>query len=240
MSNQFKLNTMKKLSVSLLAVIIALSFGSCTMNDTDPYVAPQEPLLKKAKLKRDASGAYSVDYVVADKTISNKRLDASSLTNEIHLSKVNHNTNSNLKEDFKLNKNKLNIGFVDGETGKRTKISVGDENIKLAKGKSTEFLKTYELSINEDGTVQLDFEVNDNIKTDFQYNDKKETYEIHLSKGTSNESKFSRTFTANKNDKPLKLDFVNHHKLLGKGLASEYTTNKPRVVVITNVEKSSF
>ncbi|NVK53327.1 MAG: hypothetical protein HWD85_10370 [Flavobacteriaceae bacterium] len=222
---------MKKLSVALLALVIALSSASCTMNDTDPYVAPQETLLKKAKLKRDASGAYSVDYVVAENTVSNKRLDASSLTNEIHLSKVNHNTEANLREDFTLDNNKLSIGFIDGESGKYTKLSVEDENIKFAKGESKEFLKTYELSVNEDGTILLDFEVKDNIEVDFQYNDKKEAYEIHLSKGTTNETKFSRTFPKSEDDKPVKLDFVNHHKLYGKGLTAEYTVSKPVIVV---------
>ena len=91
------------------------------------------------------------------------------------------------------------------------------------------FLKEYGLISNTDGTIQLDFEVNSNVKTEFIYNDDLATYEVHLSKGTSSESKFSRTL-----DIPdtgvLKLDFVNH-KMLGKGL-EEAVERKPAIIIM--------
>ena len=214
---------MKKLYVGFLAVVLAFSFTSCSTNETD-FDTPQEPLLKKAQLKRDASGAYSVEYVLADNTISDVRKDLNSLTNEFHLSKVAHDTKDQYREDLTLNDNKLRIGFFDKVTGKQTKFTIEDENITLAKGNSTNFLKSYSLGRNSDGSVQLDFEVNNNVQTEFVYNEDLRIHEVHLKKGISENKIFSRSIEM-PDSGVLKLDFVNH-KLLGKG-TSELIVRKP-------------
>lgn len=219
---------MKKLCVGFLAVVLAFSFTSCSTNETDLEI-PQENLLKKAQLKRDASGAYSVEYVVADNTVSNLRIGITSLSNEFHLSKVGYDTKDQYREDLTLNDNKLRIGFFDTESGKTTKFTIEDENITFAKGMNNEsFLKTYGLSINPDGTIQLDFELNKNVVTEFVYNEELEIYEVHLSKGVSVGSVFSRTI-AMPDKGILKIDFVNH-KFLGKGL-TETVEKRPREII---------
>ncbi len=217
---------MKKLYVGFLAIAFALSFTSCSTNETDLEI-PKQPLLKKAELKRDASGAYYVDYVVADNTVSDTHKNITSLTNEFHLSKVNYDTKDQYREDLTLNDNKLRIGFFDNETGKSLKLTIEDENITLAKGKSTEFLKTYGLSTNDDGTIQLDFEVNNDVTVDFVYNEELAIHEVHLRKGTSTDKVFSRSLTI-PDTGVLKLDFVNH-KLLGKSYG-EVAERKPVIV----------
>ncbi|WP_347175142.1 hypothetical protein [Polaribacter uvawellassae] len=217
---------MKKLSVGFLAIVLAFSFASCSTNETD-FETPQESLLKEVQLKRDASGSYSVDYVVANNTFSDVRKGINSSTNEVHLNKVSHNTQNQYRNDFTLDNNKLSIGFFDNETGKQMKFSVEDENITFAKGTSKKFLKEYGLTTNDDGTIQLDFEVNNNVKTEFVYNEDLATYEVHLSKGASSENKFSRALNV-PDTGVLKLDFVNH-KLLGKGLA-ESVIRKPIII----------
>ena len=218
---------MKKLCVGFIAVVLAFSFTSCSTNETD-FETPQENLLKSYQLKRDASGAYSIDYNVADNTASDARKDLNSLTNEIHLSKVGYDTKDQYREDLTLNENTLRIGFFDNETGKTTRLTVKDENITFAKGQSTEFLKAYGLATNNDGTIQLDFEVNDNVTTEFVYNEDLAAYEVHLRKGTATNKVFSRSLTV-PDSGILKLDFVNH-KLLGKTLA-ETTTKIPVVIM---------
>lgn len=218
---------MKKLCVGFLAVVLAFSFTSCSTNESDLEI-PQENLLKKAQIKRDASGAYYLNYVVADNTVSDVRKGLSSLTNEFYLSKVGYDTKDQYREDLTLNDNKLRIGFFDAETGKTTKFTIEDKNITFAKGESREFLRTYGLSINIDGTIQLDFEVNQNVATEFVYNDELQIYEVHLSKGISVGSVFSRTIEMPDNG-VLKIDFVNH-KLLGKGL-TETVEKRPREII---------
>ena len=228
---------MKKLSIGFLVIILTFSFASCSTNESD-FEIPQEPLLKQAKLKRDASGAYSVDYVVANNTTSDVHKNINSLTNEVHLSKVNHDTKDQYRNDFVLENNKLRIGFFDNLTGKKMKFSIEDKNITFAKGVRTEFLKEYGLTTNIDGTFQLDFEVSSNVKTDFVFNESIATYEVHLSRGTSSESKFSRTLEV-PDTGILKLDFVNHKKLFNKGLllegiTEEIVTKVPRVIINFN------
>jgi hypothetical protein len=219
---------MKKLSVGFLAIVLAFSFASCSTNESD-FEIPQESLLKEVKLSRDASGAYSVDYVVADNTLSDVRKSINSLTNEVHLNKVSHDTKDQYRNDFKLDNNTLRIGFFDNETGKKTKFTIEDENITFAKGKNGRFLKEYNMSTNADGSVQLDFKVNDNVDAEFIYNEDLAAYEVHLSKGTSSENTFSRTL-----DIPdigiLKIDFVNH-KFLGKGNVAESLQKIPRIIM---------
>ena len=219
---------MKKLCVGFIAVVLAFSFTSCSTNETD-FETPQENLLKSYQLKRDASGAYSIDYNVADNTASDARKDLNSLTNEIHLSKVGYDTKDQYREDLTLNENTLRIGFFDNLTGKMIRLTIEDENITLAKGNSNNFLKTYGLTTNTDGTIQLDFEVNDNVVADFVYNDELAIHEVHLRKGISIDKVFSRSLTI-PDTGVLKLDFVNH-KFLGKGSVVEYTEKKPRVTV---------
>ena len=221
---------MKKLSTGFLATVLAFSFASCSTSESGLEI-PQEPLLKQVQLQRDASGAYSVDYSVANNTASDLYKDINSLTNEIHLSKVNQDTKDQYRNDFTLDNNTLRVGFFDNETGKKIKFSIEDENIIFAKGNTTEFLKKYGLSTNNDGSFQLDFEVNKNITTNFVYNEDLATYEVHLAKGNSSENKFSRTLTM-PDTGVLKLDFVNK-KLLGKGMAEESLQKIPRIIIVS-------
>ena len=218
---------MKKLCVGFIAVVLAFSFTSCSTNETDLEI-PQESLLKSYKLKKDASGLYSIDYNVADKTVSDTRIGLNSLSNEFHLSKVGHETKDQYNEDLSLNNDKLNISFLDNETGKSVNLTVVDENITLAKGKSTRFLKSYGVTNNTDNSYQIDFEVNDNVATSFVYNENLARYEIHLAKGESTETTFSRVMELSDIGR-LEIVFVNHF-LLGKGLA-ETTSTKPQVII---------
>jgi hypothetical protein len=221
---------MKKISVAFLAVVLAFSYTSCSTNETDLETS-QEPLLKKAQLKRDANGAYSVRYDVSDNTVSDTRNDVNSLTKEFHLSKVGYDTKDQYREDLSLKDNTLRIGFIDNETGKSTRFIIEDKNFTFAKGNSTEFLKTYDWTLNSDNTVQLDFEVNDNVVAEFVYNEDLAIYEVHLSKGTSADKVFSRIINIPDNG-VLKIDFVNH-KLLGKGL-EEQVERHPRGIIISD------
>jgi hypothetical protein len=222
---------MKKLCVGLMTVVLAFSFTSCSTNDTDLEI-PQEALLKSYKLSRDASGAYSIDYNVADNTVSDARKDLSSSTNEFHLSKVGYDAKAQYRNDLTLNDNKLRSGLFDDEPGKSMKMNIVDENITFAKGSSTKFLKTYGLATNIDGTIQLDFEVNDNVVVEFVYNEELAIHEVHLSKGVSVDKVFSRSLTI-PDTGVLKLDFVNH-KFLGKGLDAASLEKMPRIIYQVN------
>lgn len=217
---------MRKIAVIFLVFVFAFNFTSCSTDELN-LENSQEPLLKQIELKRAEDGSYSIAYKVSNKTISVVQEDASSNTKDFHLSKVAFKTKEQHTENLALSENRLSVGFFDDMLGKSTKFAIEDENIKFSKGSATEFLKTYGVTANDDGTLQLDFEVNDNVVTEFIYNNVLGIYEVHLRKGTSTEKVFSRAI-----DIPitniLKIDFVNHI-LFGKG-AAERTERKPRVV----------
>lgn len=224
---------MRKISVAILASIIVLSASSCSTNEGEVVDAMQAPLLKSYELKRNANGAYSIDFNVEEKTGVHSQKNLTSLTNEVHLSKVNYDAKDFYRENLSLDNSQLKVGFFDAETGQSTKIQVEDDNIKLAKGSTPEFLKEYSLSANDDKSIQLEFEVNDNVQTEFKYNEELDIYEVHLSKGSSDEKIFSRAIEVSDTG-VLKIDFVNH-KYLGKGIVEELI-RKPRSIIITEVD----
>ena len=210
--------------------ILALSiiFGSCSSNENEGLINTQEKLLKSYTLKRDATGAYSIDFNTTNNTdvTTVKNVDSS---NEIILSKANHNTAKKHSNDFAIENDQLKIGFLESNKGNRTKISIEDENITFAKGGVTEFLNSYSITKNEDDTFLLDFKVNDNVVTEFIYNNDSETYEIHLSKGTTKEKDFSRQLNIPRTG-ILKVNFVNH-KYFEKTADFAQVSEKPKVEI---------
>ena len=222
---------MNKFTPILLA--ISLVFASCSSNENEELDnLPQENLLQSYTLKRDASGAYSIDFNTTDNTAVTavKNIDKS---NEIILSEAKHKTTTKHSNDFSIENEELKIGFLEANKGKRTQISVEDENITFAKGGITEFLNSYSITKNEDGTFLLNFKVNDNVATDFIYNEDIETYEVHLSNGTAKQKDFSRTINASTIGL-LKLDFINY-KYSGR-LDEIVLPRKPRIIIVNGEE----
>ncbi|WGH76955.1 hypothetical protein P8625_07385 [Tenacibaculum tangerinum] len=217
---------MKKNTQFLVTLgLSALLFASCSSNDTEIINEAPENLLQSYTLKRDSSGAYSIDFHTTDNTDVTTVTNVDN-TNEIILAEASHKTATKHSNDFSIENDQLKIGFFEANNGKRTNIYIEDENITFAKG-VTEFLNSYSITANEDGTYQLDFTVNDNVSTDFVYNENLDVYEIHLSAGESLQKTFSRHFEVN-SDKMLKLDFVNH-KYSGR-TEEETAERKPRII----------
>lgn len=174
---------MKKITPYFLALSLSILFASCSSNETEAIESNPENLLQSYTLKRDATGAYSIDFNTTNNT------DVTTVTNvdnskEIILSEVSQKTATKHSNDFSIENDQLKIGFLEANRGTTTKIYVEDDNITFAKG-VTEFLSTYSITANEDGTYTLNFTVNDNVATDFNFNEEIETYEVHLSNGTS-------------------------------------------------------
>lgn len=207
-------------------LVFSIIFASCSSNENEILNKTEEKLLQSYTLKRDASGAYSIDFNTTNNTdVSTVRnIDKS---NEIILSETKHKTTTKHSNDFAIENDQLKIGFLEANKGIRTRISIEDENPIFASKNTTDFLNSYSITKNTDGTFQLNFKVNDNVTTDFVYNEDLETYEVHLAKGEAKQSDFTRTLTTNQED-VLKLDFVNH-KYSGKS-QEDQTERKPRII----------
>mgnify|MGYP003638743297 FL=1 len=91
-------------------------------------------------------------------------------------------------------------------------------------------LKEYKVTDNGDGTYTLEFTTKNNIAVDFIQNQDTGVYEIHLDRGDSDESDFSRTFTKEQGEK-LKIEFVNYYYNNNGRSIQSTTSNKPKVVI---------
>ncbi len=220
---------MKKLAPYFL--VFSIIFASCSSNENEVLNPKEEKLLQSYTLKRDANGAYSIDFNTTNNTDVSSVINTDR-SNQIILSEVNHKTAVKHSNDYNIENDHLKIGFLEANSGKRTNISIEDENPTFAKG-VTEFLKSYSITANGDGTYQIDFKVSKNVVTDFVYNDDIETYEVHLSNGNANQRKFSRTLEMNSND-VLKLDFVNHKNISRTSSYNQSTdpNKKPQIIIV--------
>ncbi|MDE0536016.1 MULTISPECIES: hypothetical protein [unclassified Tenacibaculum] len=220
---------MKKITPYFLALSLSILFASCSSNETEAIESNPENLLQSYTLKRDATGAYSIDFNTTNNT------DVTTVTNvdnskEIILAEVSQKTATKHSNDFSIENDHLKIGFLEANRGTTTKIYVEDDNITFAKG-VTEFLSTYSITANEDGTYTLNFTINDNVATDFNYNEEIETYEVHLSNGTSTQKTFSRELKMQPDSNVLKLDFVNH-KYSSRTEEAIDTERKPKSIIV--------
>ena len=212
-------------NLTLFSLVFSLVFASCSSNKDEVIETNPENLLQSYTLKRDANGAYSIDFNTTENTDVTivKNIDNS---NDIILSETNYKTANKYSNDFNIEEDFLKIGFLEANKDKRTQISIEDEDIKFYKGGVTEFLNSYSIAKNEDGTFTLNFTVNNNVTTEFVYNKEIETYEVHLANGKAKEQKFSKQLEMNTTNL-IKLDFVNH-KYEGRSTA---LARKPKLEI---------
>ena len=222
---------MKKTKFLALVAIVSLVFTSCSNEETLLTENQSPKLLKTFKVKRDATGAYSVDFEVSENTKVDKLTNVLENSSEYLLSSTNNRTKENISQDLLIDNNKLKVGFVDANTDKRQFISISDDNISfLRKSDDNNKLAAYSIQSNEDGTYDLAFNVNDNVDVSFVYNEAISTYEIHLEDGTGGDNNFSRILES-KDGAPLKIDFVNHSSNTSGKSIEALAERKPRIII---------
>ncbi len=223
---------MKNFNLFALVASITLVFSSCSTNET---ILPEEQsldLLKTYTIKRDANGAYSVDFDLNGNAASENVIDND--TNIFHFYPSDNQMNKRVSQDLTIDGTQLKVSFVDTNSDNSSQITIIDDNLKtFSKSSDNEKLKDYSISSNEDGTFNLDFSVKNKVKVDFVYNEDIDTYEIHLEDGKSNETNFSRVLEK-EDGKLLKFDFVNHinSNTSAKGIAQKIeVVRKPKGVI---------
>jgi hypothetical protein len=210
--------------------------SSCSNNENLFLEVEKTNSLKSYKVKRDASGAYSIEYDLEENRTSQKVINSRTNAKEFYLYQSNFAENKTESEELLIDVNKLSISFLDGITHSESNITIKDDPISFAKtnSNSAKMLSKYMFSKNEDGTFHLDFKVMDEVSVDFVYNQELGIYEIHLENGNSNGNDFSQNFEKLAGI-PLKIDFVNHigNNTSAKRSAARGSTKrrKPRIVV---------
>jgi len=242
---------MKKITSYFLALSLSVIFASCSSNETEVIENNPENLLQSYTLKRDATGAYSIDFNTTNNT------DVTTLTNvdnskEIVLAETAQKTATKHTNDFSIENDHLKIGFLEANGGRKSQVYIEDDNITLSKKNTTlnpKYLISYTINVSNDGKYNLDFVVADNVKTMFVYNEVKSAYEVHLSEDITpltetnfnnnieEKSNFSIDLNISQGEK-LNLNFVNYYKLQQEAsakteevLASYTIEEKPRTSV---------
>ena len=195
----------------MFAISATLVFSSCSSNE-DGMISTDSnaKLLKNFTLKRDASGAYSMDldFNVSEKTKVDKVSDLS--TKQFYLYPSNEYSSTKITDQLVINNDQLKVGFIDANTSKNAgSFTVIDDNITLAKGNENSKLKSYSIKRNDDGLYDVVFEVKNNVAVNFVHNEKEDAFEIHLNNGKGDSTNYTRTLDK-KEGKPLKIVFVNY------------------------------
>ncbi len=225
---------MKITKLASLLFVAVLTLSSCSSNEN--LLPEQENVnaLKSYKIKRDASGAYSIDLDVEENVKTTSFKNDETNKNEFHFYESDKATSRKQSKELLIDDQELSIGFVDNRSNKTSNISIIDDNIEMAKKNLEDtFLSEYSITSNEDGTYDLDFTVKNQTTVDFVYNEETNIYEIHLEKGKSSELNFSRNFTKLEGE-VLRIDFVNHYlsDYFGKGYKSKSSySRKPQTVI---------
>lgn len=229
---------MKNIYLKALVVSLIVAFSSCT--NEEPFIPEEQSidLLKTYSLKRDASGAYSLDYSLNGNVSVDNVKDLTTKTNKIYLYSSEYQEEKNRSQGVLVEGNKLNIGFVDTNSDKTPSITVIDDNITLArsaKNKEKNYLKDYTVTNNGDGSYTLNFKVKNKVKVHFVYNDNDDVYEIHLEKkNKKRETEFERTFFKEEGKK-LTIAFVNHYE--GDAFREAKVAERKPVVIIDDGEE---
>lgn len=194
-------------------MLFIASFGFFSCSNTDDAEISSDfnkDLLKNYAVKRDANGAYSIDFNVSEKVKVDKVLNQNSNFSQFYLYSSDNNSERKITEELIIDGSQLKVDFIDTNSKRNTNISVIDDNITFAKSSDNNAkLKSYSVSKNDDGSFEVIFEVKNNVDVNFVYNESEDTYEIHLNNGKGNTTNFSRTLEK-KDGKPLQVAFLNY------------------------------
>lgn len=224
---------MKKNSLLVFAVITSLIFSSCSSNEEGMIPTDSNAkLLKNFTVKRDASGAYSLDFNVAENTKVDKVANQNLNSNEFYLYSSENNATTKIAEQLLIDNNQLKVGFIDANSKNNTNLTVYDDNITLAKGDLNSKLKSYSVTKNDDGLYDVVFEVKNNVAVKYAFNEKEDAFEIHLTNGKSADANFSTTLEK-KEGKPLTIVFVNYvGNTNAKSESTDLTPIRKPVIII--------
>lgn len=224
---------MKKNSLLVFAIIASLIFSSCSSNEEGMIPTDSNAkLLKNFTVKRDASGAYSLDFNVTENTKVDKVANQNLNSSEFYLYSSENNATTKIAEQLLIDNSQLKVGFIDANSKNNTNLTVYDDNIKLAKGDLNSKLKSYSVTKNDDGLYDVVFEVKNNVAVKYAFNEKEDAFEIHLTNGKSADANFSTTLEK-KEGKPLTIVFVNYvGNTNAKSESTDLTPIRKPVIII--------
>jgi hypothetical protein len=223
---------MKKLSLTTLLIIITLGFSSCSQDDnTFLEDTSSENLLKSFNVNKSASGEFTLNYELGKGAASDDELDLKTNTNNIYLYLSDDQAQSSRKsQGLTMQEGRLKVNFNDTDKGKNHIITILDSDIQMKSG-GNEFLESYDVIGNGDGTYDLDFKVKDGVAVEYIFNDDTKVYEIHLNNDASaSETDFVQTFTKQEGV-ALNIQFFDNSSAYSKTSSSYMAEGEPVVII---------
>lgn len=200
---------MKNFKSIFLMLSISMGLMSCSSEEIFTPEDTTNKLLENYTVKRDATGAYSLDYNLADNAEASLSKDKRSNSNDFYLYSSDNQSKKNFNEALAIQNNSLRVGFNDTQNGKKSSMTIMDDNIQFSRNADEEFLADYSVTNNSDGTVSLDFNVASDVTVEFIYNGDTNAYEIHMRDGTSNGTSFSQTYVK-EDGVALNIEFISY------------------------------
>lgn len=232
---------MKKSNLGIAIIMLLMVFSSCTSDEILSPEAQSTSLLKSYTAKRDATGAYYLDVNVDNNVIIDQFQNLDSNTNEIYLSLADNKTaqKNNFNSELVFKEDKVKIEFINDSQSSNPSLTIFDgDNSKLAqKSGNNSFLSEYSVSMNENGTYTIDFEVENGVNVSFVFDEENSTHEIHLEEGKGNETSFSRTLSKEEGNL-LSIHFVNHNNNGNAKSEEDLLTRRKPVIIIDHGEDS--
>lgn len=221
---------MKNFYKSLAIVALAIGFTSCS-EDVLVEEFTQETPLKSYSLSRDIDGSYTLEHTLSDGM-------SSSITNSTDGSQIilNEGTSSTIEKSdvLPLTNGNIKIDFLTENEVKIPGISILDSKISsTTSSKEIDYVKSYKISMLEDGTYQLDYTLANNYVPSYDYDEELGKHQIILTKDFSNESNsYSKNYLKFEGQKLniVFLRLVTTTTLSSKG-SSKYYPEPPEVTI---------
>jgi len=203
-------------------VAIALLLTSCATEETITEINDTNSnLLESFEIKRNADGSYALTHEVTEGVSIDYATDKSQ--HEVYFYTGGEANKTNLSQTFNVNDNQLNIVFKDENNTDLPELIIFDDNT-LEKSNDLYLLDTYSVLHLEDGSVQVNFTVEEGVNVSFGYNTDENINNIYLTEGNATQVDYSKNYSKEA-DGSLRVDFI---QTLSK--ASEI--KKPRVAFL--------
>lgn len=215
---------MKQLLFSFFAITLMLA--SCSTEDVAIETTDSNSkMLESYTVKRNSDGSYTLITNVTEGTGTVYFDDG--VNNEVHLVADGTSNKNSLTHSYDIKDDELNITFIAENESTQPRIRIIDDNTNYATTRDADLglLNTYSLVSNEDGTIQLNFEVKNGVDVAFGYNDTENTNDVYLTEDTNaTQLNYSKNYDK-ETDGSLRIDFVQ-----ADNTSRETDTKKPRII----------
>lgn len=186
-------------------VAIALLLTSCATEETITDINDTNSnLLESFEIKRNADGSYALTHEVTEGVSIDYATDKSQ--HEVYFYTGGEANKTNLSQTFNVNDNQLNIVFKDENNTDLPKLSIYDDNT-LEKSNDLYLLDTYSVLHQQDGSVQINFTVEEGVNVSFGYNTDENINNIYLTEGNATQVDYSKNYSKEA-DGSLRVDFI--------------------------------